>query len=119
MFHPAEHPFASGLIARIFLCPGVHLDRCVVRFPGRSSPGDQAVLFENHTARLGVTSHSLGHLARQAEAGPAVRDPDRVLPEDRLDMPLSIDRVGQGQNGVGVGVIDVRVWNEAVQERLD
>jgi hypothetical protein len=48
-----------------------------------------------------------------------VRDPGRVGAERRLDVAFPVLDVGERQDGVGVGVIDVRVRYERVQERLD
>ena len=106
-------------VAGVLLGAGVHFDRGSVRLLGRLTPGDEAVLLQNDAARLRAVLDRLRHLARQGEPGAAVRDPDRLVSVDRLDVPSAVHGVGQSQDGVGVCVVDVCVRHEAVQESLD
>ena len=56
---------------------------------------------------------------RQQEARLDVRDHDRRIPERVLDDGQTVPLVGQRQDGVRVGVIDVRRRQEGVDQRLD
>ena len=77
------------------------------------------MLGEQHHLDVGVGADRLGDELREREAGADVGNPDGVgaeaLPRQRLAVACTDDRTDR----VWVGVIDVGVGDEGVQQRLD
>ena len=115
----AEDSLPFRPVPGVLLGPRVHLDGRVVGLLRRLPPGDQSVLLENDAARLRLIPHRLRDLARQRESRAAVRDPDGLLSVHGFRVLPAVEGVGERQDGVRVRVIDVRVRNKSVQERLD
>ncbi len=57
--------------------------------------------------------------AREVEAGHHVRNDDHEVAVDLADSRLAVGRVGDREQRVGVGVVDVFVGEQRVQDRLD
>ena len=61
----------------------------------------------------------LGAALGEGEARHHVRHPDERRAEDLAADALAVGLVGEGEDGVGVGVVDEARGEERVEERLD
>jgi hypothetical protein len=76
------------------------------------------VLGQEDEPRVRVALHGLANLLAERETGADVRDPHRLLPEALARQPLAAFRAADHVDRVGVRVVDLRVGNERVQQRL-
>ena len=113
-----QAPVLLSLGDRVF-GPGDELDRRLVRLAHGRAPGDRAVPLEQQRLRLGPVGDRIGHVARDAEAGAAIRERDDVLAVHTLDHVVRAIVVGQRHDRVGVRVDDRRSREKPVQQGLD
>src|SRR5712691_4792083 len=74
---------------------------------------------QNDELRMRVGAHCEGHLASQAVAGAAVRNPDQVVAEAVPCQFLATLCTGEVVRCVSMSVIDMRKRQEPMQEGLD
>ena len=92
--------------------------RFIARASGRA-PGDGAVPAENQSLQVGVAAGDLAHLQSEVEPRTLPGNPRELAAEDARHQPLAVPRGGDGDERVGVHVIDVAVGDEGVEGRVD
>ncbi len=104
---------------QVFLRPRHQLDGFPVRRKGIVIPRQQTVFPQNHALAPGRRIERGGGVFCQRETGLDIVENDDIaaecIPDDRISVPL----VGESQDRVGMGVIDVFRGKERVQQRLD
>ena len=90
----------------------------IARASGRA-PGDRAVPAENQPLQVGVAAGDVANLQSQVEPGTLPGDPRELAAEDARHQLLAVPRGGDGDERVGVHVIDVAVGDEGVEGRVD
>ena len=98
---------------------GHQLQVPLVRLPGRGAERDQAVHVEHETLDAGVGGVDVGGELRQREAGQHVGHDRHPIAIDLAQKAVAVGLVGEGQHGVGVRVVNPRIGQERVQQRLN
>ena len=93
-------------------------DHPLVGFPRRVAPGEDAVLEQDRALRLRIGLEHLRHLMGQGEAGHDVGGHRQAVAVEVAAQGLAAGLIGEGQDGVGVGVVDVARRDPGVQQRL-
>ena len=93
-------------------------DHRLVALPRVVGPGEDPMLHQDHAGRAGRRRERLGAGLGQVEAGHHIGNDDAVG-EDLGDQRLADRLVGQRDDGVGMGVIDVLGWDQRMQDRFD
>ncbi len=110
-------PARAGLRDLLRLRDQVEVER--VRLAGRGAPGDEAVLHQDQRPRRRVRRRGGRGGFREQEARLDVGHDDRGIPERVAEDGQAVALVGQREDGVRMGVIDVRGRQERVHQRLD
>ena len=103
----SPRPAVSRGLGEPRLGPGHEVDGGEIGLPERGAPGAEPVLLEDDPPRLRMRPHGVPHLPGQLEAGPAIRHPHRVPPEQRFhDLPAALG-VGEADDRIRVGDLAV------------
>jgi hypothetical protein len=88
---------------------------------GGCPEGEDAVIHEHHAdgPGTGFGRELARAVAREVEPRHHVRDDDGVGSIKFAGAPLAVGRIGDGEQCVGMRVVDVRVGQDRVQDRLD
>ena len=114
----------NGRLPRAFLGQPVRgaiddVERVLVAGPGAVRPGEQAMRLEHRALELGVLLREFAQLEPELVARPDPRQPANLAAEDFLGELPGIRRGGDGDQRVGMHVIDVRAVDEPMQRRVD
>ena len=116
-----RHDVPCAMSREIALGPGDEVEHALVGLAGARPEREDPVLHQDHADRLrrrlaGVLArHDLG----EVEPGHQVRDDDHGLAVELADARFAVRRVGDGEDRVGVRMVDELERHAAVQDRLD
>ena len=88
-------------------------------FVGRVTPGEETMFMKDRPDRVRMRVVGIGHRLGQREAG---HDPRQVDDSIAVEFPadrLALDSIGDGQNRIGVTVVDETMRQKGVQQRFD
>jgi hypothetical protein len=82
------------------------------------TPGYEAVFGEQDELRLRIVPYGFAHLLAEDKARSYVGDPDHIIAEALASELLASFRATDHIDCIGMRVVDLRIRNESVQERL-
>src|SRR5215210_4787195 len=82
------------------------------------APGYEAVFGEQDELRVRVVPYGFTHLLAEGKARSYVGDPDRLIPKALARELLAAFRAADHVDRIRMRVVDLRIRNESVQERL-
>ena len=94
-------------------------DRVPVALLGRLAPRDEPVSFQEHRARRWIRVEEVGDPPRHVEPRTLIVEPHGLGPEGRLGELEPAGRRREGDDRVGVRMVDVLRRHERVQQGLD
>ena len=115
---PVDGPGAACLQVALGL---VHqADHALVGFARRRPESEQAVVHEHQALQVVAPclTHQAGAFAGQIEAGHDVRQYQHPITVHGAHVPFALGVVGEGEEGVGVGVVHVLGRDDGVQDGL-
>ena len=83
------------------------------------APGEEAVEIEHHRRRVRLFVERVRRRLAETEPGHDVRHDHDVVAQRLAHEVVTVLLIGQGEDGVGVGVVDELRRQEGVEQRLD
>ncbi len=116
---PPKAGLAPGALVEPFDGAVDDVDRGVVAAPRVVAPGEEAVAFQHHALRVRVVAAELPEPEAELVARALPRQPADLVAEDLLRQRLRVLRGGDGDDRVGVHVVDVGARHVGVQRRVN
>src|SRR5579885_1196045 len=91
----------------------------VVAFLIAFAPGDESMLSKNDELRVRIGTHRQSDFARQAVTGTAIGNPDQRIAKTVSCELFAALRTGEIIRCIRVCMVNMRKWQESMQERLD
>ena len=110
---------ANRLLGQVCLGACHQLDHRLVRFPRGVAPGDDPVKHPDHSAAVGPRVERVGGGARQFQARCHVVEQQHVAAQRFVDELPAAGLIREGQDRVGMRVIDEPLGDERVHERFE
>ena len=105
----------------VLLGPGHERDHALVRFSCGLAEGEDAVVHQHHAGRVlpGLLRKLLGAQAREIEAGHYIGNHHDRIAVNLANAVRASGRIRDRDDRIGVGVVDVPVRQDRVQDGLD
>ena len=116
--HAAEHRLLDVLVQPL-LGQADHLQRDLVAALGGVTPGEQAVAFQDDALQVRLRRGQRFQLQAQVVAGALPGQPAQLAAEDDVGQALAVGAGGDGDDGVRVHVVHMRLRDVGVQRGVD